>query len=156
MLETIIYTDGACSGNPGPGGYAYILLQEEKIIKRKAQGYRYTTSNRMELMAAIAAVSDSHENTSITLYTDSQYLSNSINLGWLNKWSKRDFTKIVNPDLWKQLYNLVKDRKVAFIWIQGHKGNKYNELCDIAAKNACKLPQLHSIDIQYELKRSKG
>ena len=129
-----IYTDGGCIGNPGPGGYGVVILCG-KDRKELSGGYRLTTNNRMELMAAIVALGETRENSTITLYSDSRYLVDGMTKGWAeswraNKWRKSNKRKAINVDLWKILLSLCDDRKVTFVWVEGHAGNKENERCD--------------------------
>lgn len=132
--EVIIYTDGACSGNPGPGGWGAILKynQREKEI---SGGEAKTTNNRMELSAAIFALKILKEPCKVTLYSDSQYLINAITKGWAEKWRASGWMRnkkdpALNPDLWQQLLNLCSIHEVTFIWVKGHASNQYNNRCD--------------------------
>lgn len=129
-----IYTDGACSGNPGPGGYAAILIYG-KSVKEISAGYKNTTNNRMELRGVIAALSALKGQCKVTLYTDSQYIVNAINLGWVRKWeangwkrNKKD--RALNVDLWMRVLDLLDIHQVTFVWVRGHAGNRHNERCD--------------------------
>ena len=145
--QVVIYTDGACSGNPGPGGYGVVLLFGEHR-KELSGGFRKTTNNRMELLGAIEGLRALKERCSVKLHTDSQYVVNAIEKGWAAKWkangwmrNKKD--KAVNPDLWEQLLTLCQQHKVEFVWVRGHSGNKENERCDVlavAAAQQCNLP----------------
>ena len=135
-----IYTDGACSGNPGPGGYAAIL-RFNGHGKAITGGYRLTTNNRMELMAAIAGLEALTEPCEVTLYTDSKYLSDAINEGWARRWqannwmrNKRD--RAENADLWARLLELADTHEVEFQWIRGHAGHKENERANDLAVEA--------------------
>lgn len=134
MSKVNIYTDGACSGNPGPGGWGAILMQGERK-KEISGGEAETTNNRMELTAVIEALSALKKPCSVTLYTDSQYIVNAVNQGWAVKWrnngwmrTKKDAAK--NPDLWETLLNLLEEHEVKFIWVKGHADNEYNNRCD--------------------------
>lgn len=134
-----IYTDGACKGNPGPGGWAAILICEGRE-KEIVGGEKETTNNRMELMAVISALAAVKEPCEITLTTDSSYVVNAVEKGWLKNWASNGWRKssgapVLNPDLWKSLCELLEKHKVKFVWIKGHAGHKYNERCDNLASN---------------------
>lgn len=134
MKEIEIYTDGACRGNPGPGGWGAILVYGDKK-KELSGGEKETTNNRMELTAAIEALSALKEPCKVTLTSDSQYLVNGINNGWAaswqkNGWKKSDRSPALNPDLWQKLLELLEIHTVEFIWVKGHAGHPYNERCD--------------------------
>ncbi len=133
MKEVIIYTDGACSGNPGPGGWGAILRYGEKK-KEMSGGEAVTTNNRMELTGVITALSALREPCSVRLYTDSQYIVNAINKGWLKSWIAHNWQRkagpVKNPDLWQRLYELLQEHIVEFIWVKGHAENEYNNRCD--------------------------
>ena len=133
MKEVTIYTDGACSGNPGPGGWGAIL-QYGSAVKEMSGGEPETTNNRMELTGVITALSALKEPCKVTLYTDSQYVENAINLGWLESWQKRGWRRkggeVKNPDLWQALIPLLETHEVTFVWVKGHAENEYNNRCD--------------------------
>lgn len=136
MKEITIYTDGACSGNPGPGGWGAIL--EYKGARREISGgERETTNNRMELLGVISALSALKEPCAVTLYTDSQYISRAINEKWLDGWKakgwKRKGGELKNIDLWKELDRLLTVHKVSFRWVKGHADNELNNRCDALA-----------------------
>jgi len=136
--EITIYTDGACSGNPGPGGYGLVLMSGPHR-KEKSEGYRLTTNNRMELLAAIVALESlTMQGSDVRLYTDSQYLVNAVNKGWLFNWEKKNFAKKKNPDLWIRFLKSFRKHNVRLIWVKGHNENKENELCDQLAVAASK------------------
>ena len=136
MKEVEIYTDGACRGNPGRGGWGTILVYG-KFEREMSGGEPLTTNNRMELMAAISGLEALKEPCSVTLYSDSKYLTDAFLLGWVESWRahgwKRGKEELKNPDLWEKLYNLTKVHNVTFIWVKGHNGHKYNERCDALA-----------------------
>ena len=147
-VEITIYTDGACSGNPGPGGYGIVLLSGPHRLEKSA-GYRLTTNNRMELLAAIVALESLKFSGSVVrLYTDSKYLVDAVNKGWLFSWEKKNFAKKKNPDLWIRFLVVYRKHKVNFIWIKGHNENPENERCDRLAVEAYKKPNLPE-DIGY-------
>lgn len=134
MKSLTIYTEGACSGNPGKGGYGIVLIygQHRKEI---SQGFRLTTNNRMELLAVITAIKALKEPCKIDLYSDSKYVIDSITKGWVynwqkNGWVKSDKKKALNVDLWEELLPLLKTHQVNFIWVKGHADNPENERCD--------------------------
>ncbi len=134
MKHVDIYTDGACSGNPGPGGYGAILVFGS--LKREISGGDpQTTNNRMELTAAIEALALLKEPCSVTLVSDSKYLVDGINRGWAkswkrNGWRKADRKPALNADLWERLLRLLEVHRVTFSWVKGHAGHPYNERCD--------------------------
>lgn len=128
--KIIIYTDGAASGNPGPGGLAAVLMWKGKR-KEISEGYRLTTNNRMELLAVIRALEAiKRDGSDIIIFTDSKYVSDAVNQGWLFKWEKKQFIKAKNPDLWKRFLLLYRKHKVNFQWIRGHAGDTENTRCD--------------------------
>jgi len=133
MKKVIIYTDGACSGNPGPGGWAAILKYGENE-KELSGGERSTTNNRMELGAVIYALEALKQRCDVEVYTDSQYVANALNLGWLESWKskgwKRKGGEVKNLDLWKELSDLLEKHNVSFNWVKGHADNEYNNRCD--------------------------
>ena len=134
MKKVEIYTDGACSGNPGPGGWGTILVFNG-IEKELSGGDPKTTNNRMELSGAIAGLSALKEPCEVSLTSDSKYLVDAINLGWAvkwknNKWIKPDRKPALNSDLWEKLLDLLEIHKTEFIWVKGHNGHPYNERCD--------------------------
>lgn len=134
MKSINIYTDGACSGNPGPGGWGAVLIYNG-IEKQLSGGEKSTTNNRMELTAVIEALKALKEPCNVTLTTDSKYVCDAINKEWVfgwqrNNWRKADKKPALNVDLWEQLLELLKIHKVEFVWVKGHNGHKYNEICD--------------------------
>jgi ribonuclease HI len=136
--EVTIYTDGACSGNPGPGGYGVVLISG-RHRKELSEGFRLTTNNRMELLAAITGLEAlKNPGTVVKLHTDSQYLVNAVNKGWLFGWEKKHFAKKKNPDLWIRFLEVYRRHKVTLIWIKGHNNNPENERCDTLAVAASK------------------
>lgn len=146
-----IFTDGACSGNPGRGGYGILMRVTEKNYQKTfAQGFRKTTNNRMELLAVIVALEQLKETGhDIHIYTDSKYVSEAINQKWLYGWVKKGFNKVKNPDLWKRFYPLLVQHRPEFHWIRGHSGHPENELCDQLAVKAAKTEPLE-IDTSFE------
>lgn len=134
MKNVEIYTDGACSGNPGKGGWAAVLVYKgtEKEI---SGGEKETTNNRMELTAVIEALKCLKEPCNVTLTTDSKYVCDAINKRWVfswekNGWKKADKKPALNVDLWEQLLYILDKHNVEFVWVKGHNGHKYNERCD--------------------------
>jgi ribonuclease HI len=150
MENIILYTDGASRGNPGPGGYGCILVFG-KHRKELSQGFRRTTNNRMELWAVIAGLEAIKKNEHpVTVYSDSQYIVNSVEKGWLKNWIKTDFAGgKKNRDLWKRYHALAKDFSVKFIWVKGHADNPYNNRCDELATAAADGKNL-LVDEGYE------
>ena len=140
MKSVTIFTDGACSGNPGPGGYG-VILRYNGVEKELKGGFRNTTNNRMELMGAIKGLEALKEPCEVTIVTDSQYLVNAVEKGWAVKWKSRGWMrgkgeKALNPDLWDRLLNLLSKHKVHFEWVRGHQGHPENERCDRMAVEA--------------------
>ena len=148
-MSVIIYTDGACSGNPGPGGYGVVLLFEDHR-KELSAGFRLTTNNRMELLAVIIGLEAlKKDNSLITVYSDSSYVVNAVNKGWVFTWEKKLFKKRKNPDLWKRFLDVYRRHRVSFKWVKGHDGNIENERCDFLAVSAVSEKNLGA-DIWYE------
>ena len=133
MKKVRIYTDGACSGNPGPGGWGAILIYGG-VEKELSGGEAMTTNNRMELISVISALEALREPCEAELYTDSQYVANAVNLGWLASWQKRGWTRkggdVKNLDLWIKLVPLLERHRVSFNWVKGHADNEFNNRCD--------------------------
>ena len=132
-----LYTDGAASGNPGPGGFG-VVLKCAGIQKEMSGGFAMTTNNRMELTAAIEAMEALKEPCQITLTSDSKYLTDAINKGWLkswkkNGWKKSDKSAVLNAELWQKIDELISKHDVTFVWVHGHAGHEYNERCDLLA-----------------------
>ena len=137
MKHVDIYTDGACRGNPGRGGWGAILVYEGHE-KELSGGETLTTNNRMELTAAIVALQALKEPCDVTLYSDSKYMIDSITKGWAiswraKGWKKGDKSPALNPDLWETLLNLLEKHRVEFVWVRGHNGHAYHERCDTLA-----------------------
>jgi ribonuclease HI len=152
-----IYTDGGCTDNPGPGGYAAVLLYKDKR-KEIAGGFRRTTNNRMELLACIEALKSLKGKTKVILHSDSRYVVNGINKGWAkrwraNNWKRSQTADAENVDLWEQLLDLCECHQVEFVWVKGHAGNRENERCDrlvAQARSQASLPA----DTAYETNRT--
>ena len=131
-----IFTDGSSRGNPGPGGYGVVMLYKGNR-KELSQGYKITTNNRMELTAVIKALEAiKTNNIKVTIYSDSKYVVESIEKGWIWNWEKKNFKKKQNIDLWKQFIPLYKKYNIKFVWVKGHAGIKENERCDELANLA--------------------
>ena len=142
MKHVDLYTDGACSGNPGVGGYGAILIFKG-IEKEISKGFLSTTNNRMEISAVIAGLEMLKERCDVTVYSDSAYTVNAFNQGWIwtrikNDWKKADGKDVSNPDLWKHLLTLTNKHTVSFIKVKGHADNVYNNRCDALARAAIK------------------
>lgn len=134
MKKVNIYTDGACSGNPGAGGWGAILIYGS-LKKEISGGEGKTTNNRMELMAVISALEILKEPCEVTVFSDSQYVVNGMEKGWASSWRKNNWIKsnkepALNPDLWERLLNLCDKHEVAFTWVKGHAQNEFNNRCD--------------------------
>lgn len=136
MSKLIIYTDGAARGNPGPGGYGAILMWGNNR-KELSGGFRHTTNNRMELMAVIEALKAlTREGLDVTVFSDSSYVVNAIEKGWLRGWIRTGFKGKKNPDLWKEYAALAAKHNVRFVWVKGHADNPFNNRCDELATAA--------------------
>ena len=128
-----LYTDGASSGNPGPGGYGVVLKCAGRELELSG-GFSLTTNNRMELLAVIKGLESIRwQNAEVHVYSDSSYVVNAINKGWLENWKRRGFAKVKNPDLWMRFSRLYEMHRVSFHWIKGHAGHPENERCDALA-----------------------
>jgi ribonuclease HI len=157
--EVIIYTDGACLGNPGPGGWAAVLVYGEHR-KEISGGFRLTTNNRMEITAAIEVfkILKTNKRRKVVLYSDSRLLTNAFNLGWIDRWQASGWMRnkrepVLNIDLWKRLVAAVAKHDVEFCWVEGHSGNIENELCDRLSKDAASksgLPPDHGYESQIQ------
>lgn len=144
-----IYTDGACSGNPGPGGYG-VILKSGKHIKELSGGYSKTTNNRMELLAVIKGLQTlKFDGSNVIVVSDSKYVVDAIKQDWLSNWEKRGWKKVKNPDLWQQFLPLYRKHKITFQWIKGHAGHPENERCDELAVIASQQKHLQN-DTGYE------
>lgn len=142
MKELTIYTDGACSGNPGPGGWGSILIYKA-FVKELSGACADTTNNRMELTAAIEALNILKEPCKVRLYSDSAYLCRAFNEGWIISWTKNNWTTssgkpVENRDLWERLIELTSEHDVCFIKVKGHSDNENNNRCDKLAREAIK------------------
>ena len=148
MKQIEIYTDGACRGNPGPGGYGAVLKYRQHR-KEISGGFRETTNNRMEIYAAIAALEQLIEPCEITLYSDSRYLVDAISKRWLANWRRRGWIKadrqpVLNVDLWRRLEEAMAPHRLKFVWVRGHASNAENNRCDelaVAAATRGSLPE---------------
>lgn len=144
MKKIDIYTDGACKGNPGPGGFAAILVYNG-VEKTVSGGEKDTTNNRMELSAVVYALEALKEPCEINLYSDSEYFINAMTKGWLKSWISKGWVKsdrkpVLNRDLWERIVQLTSRHSITYIWVKGHAGHEYNERCDrIAVSEAEKL-----------------
>ena len=137
-----IYTDGSSRGNPGPGGYGVVLKCAGREMELSG-GYSLTTNNRMELLAVIRGLEAvKWKNAEIHVWSDSSYVVNAVNKGWLAGWEKRGFSKVKNPDLWQRFLSIYRQHRVTFHWIKGHAGHPENERCDALAVAAAVSPGL--------------
>lgn len=149
MSNITIYTDGSSRGNPGPGGWGSILICGDRRLEISG-GYRLTTNNRMELLSVIKALESlKTDNNNITIYSDSQYVVNSIDKGWVFNWIKNKKKNVKNLDLWNQFLLLYPKNKIKIIWVKGHSSNIENNNCDLLATTAAKQVNLPK-DIGYE------
>ncbi len=144
-MKVTIYTDGSSRGNPGPGGYGSVLLYTDRTgtlhKKEVSEGFADTTNNRMELMAAIAALEALNRPCEVDLYSDSRYLTDAFNKHWIESWIKRgwrkaDRSEVLNVDLWQRLLAAAEPHSIRWIWVRGHAGNPMNERCDELATRA--------------------
>ncbi len=154
-MRVNVYTDGACSGNPGKGGYGIIMEWVGKpYIKEFSEGFRMTTNNRMELLAVIVALEQlKKEGIHVMVYSDSKYVVDSIEKGWVFNWVKKGFKDKKNADLWRRFLVVYKKHKVRFHWIRGHNEHPQNERCDQLAVNAIKKETLQ-VDEGFELSQN--
>ncbi|HEV8513922.1 MAG TPA: ribonuclease HI [Cyclobacteriaceae bacterium] len=144
-----IYTDGAAQGNPGPGGYG-VILKFNNAEKELSEGFRLTTNNRMELLAVIKGLEAIKKNgIPITIYSDSKYVVEAVEKGWLWNWQKKNFKDKANVDLWMRYIPLHQKLNPKFVWIKGHAGHPENERCDVLAVQAASEKKL-LIDYEYE------
>jgi ribonuclease HI len=150
-LSVTLYTDGAASGNPGPGGYG-VVLESGKHRKELWGGYRRTTNNRMELLAVIVGLESlKRPGTEVLVVSDSKYVIDAVEQRWVFDWEKKGYAKKKNPDLWHRFLKIYRQHKVRFQWIRGHNGHAQNELCDklaVAARE--QSPELLAVDEAYE------
>ena len=149
--DIIVYTDGSSRGNPGPGGYGIVMQEVDTNYKKEfSKGFKKTTNNRMELLAVIIALEKlKNHNQKVHIYTDSKYVSDSVEKKWVFNWERKAFKNKKNPDLWIRFLSVYKKHKVSFFWIKGHNNNLLNERCDYLAVEASKQPNLN-IDVGYE------
>lgn len=159
LKHVLIFTDGGCLGNPGPGGYGVVLQYGEKR-REISGGFRQTTNNRMEIMAAIVGLEALRYRCAVTIYTDSQYVAESIMKGWAarwraNNWKRNAKDRALNPDLWERLLDLCAQHDVRFEWLRGHAGHKENEYCDHLAVSAAQVQDLPA-DEGYDRARSSA
>lgn len=142
MAKVEIYTDGAAKGNPGNGGYGAVLLSGA-YKKELSGGFRLTTNNRMELLAVIVALEQLKKaRTEVTIYSDSKYVVDAVEKGWVFNWQKTNFKNKKNVDLWKRFLEVYANHQVNFVWVKGHAGNFYNERCDELAVEAAEGREL--------------
>jgi len=139
-----VYTDGAARGNPGPGGYGIVMEWVGKPYRKEfSQGFKHTTNNRMELLAVIEALRKlKNPNTRVLVFTDSKYVVDSVQKGWVFNWEKKGFKEKKNPDLWMQFLKEYRKHQVQFKWIKGHNNHVQNERCDVLAVEASKASRL--------------
>lgn len=154
MLDKVtIYTDGACSGNPGPGGYGTVMQYGERRMEMSG-GFRRTTNNRMELLAVIVGLQAQKRRCEVTVFSDSKYIVDAVNKGWARRWQANGWKrnrreKALNPDLWAQLLDLLDAHTVDLRWVKGHAGNPGNERADALAVSASQGDNI-AVDEGYE------
>jgi ribonuclease HI len=147
--DITIYTDGAARGNPGPGGYGIVLISGKHRLE-KTGGFRLTTNNRMELLAVIVGLESLKKpGSKVTVYTDSRYVADAVEKGWVFQWESKAFRKKKNPDLWTRFLRIYRKHNVRFVWIKGHASNPENELCDRMAVESSAKRDLQE-DTGYE------
>ena len=143
-----IYTDGACSGNPGKGAFAFIILNDNNdVICKFTKGFNLTTNNRMELMAVIESLKYLKKNSifnNIEIYSDSKYVVDAINKNWLNNWILKNFKNVKNIDLWRNYIDISSNFNIKFYWVEGHSINRFNNECDKLARNFIKNGELEN------------
>lgn len=151
--KIVIYTDGAASGNPGPGGYG-VVMKYGGHRKELSGGFRQTTNNRMELLAVIVALEQlKYDGSRATIYSDSRYVCEAVNKKWLFNWERKGFKKKKNPDLWRRFLPLFRKHRLDLVWIKGHDNNPENERCDYLAVEASKRDDL-PVDEGYEIEEN--
>jgi len=154
-MKVIIHTDGAASGNPGPGGFGAVL-ESGKHRKELWGGFRLTTNNRMELLAVIVALETlKRDGMDVTVVSDSKYVVDAVEQGWVFQWEKKGFAKKKNPDLWRRFLKAYRRHNVRFQWVRGHNGHPLNELCDRLAVAASQQKDL-GVDEGYEAQGEGG
>ncbi len=152
MDKIIIYTDGAASGNPGPGGYGAVLTCGN-LRKELSEGFRLTTNNRMELLAVIIGLEAlKHPGSNVSVYSDSKYVVDAVEKHWLEGWIRTNFKGKKNQDLWMRFWRVYNQHNVQFVWVKGHNGIALNERCDQLATTAAAAPT--SIDTEFERQQS--
>lgn len=151
-----IFTDGAAKGNPGPGGYG-VYMRYKGHEKKISEGFRLTTNNRMELLAVIVALESlKTPDIPVTIYSDSKYVVDAINQGWVFSWEKKGYKDKKNPDLWQRFLRIYRTLKnVSFVWVKGHAGHAENEMVDQLAVAAAEKPNLPA-DRGYEQSQANG
>jgi len=148
MTKITIYTDGSAKGNPGNGGYGAVMMSG-KHKKELSEGFRLTTNNRMELLSVIVALETIKNPADVQIFSDSKYVVDSVEKGWVFGWQKKGFKGKKNIDLWKRFLVIYPKHKIKFNWVKGHAGNEYNEICDTLAVEAADGDNL-LVDVGYE------
>ncbi len=155
-MDITIYTDGSALGNPGNGGYGAVLMAG-KHYKELSEGYKLTTNNRMELLAVIKGLEQlKGEGHNVTIYSDSKYVVDAIKKGWVFNWVKQGFKGKKNSDLWKRFLKIYPKHNVKMVWVKGHAGNKYNEVCDQLAVKAANDKEHLKPDAWFENQQNKN
>ncbi len=142
MARVTIYTDGSALGNPGPGGYGIVLLSPPSHRKELSGGFRLTTNNRMELLAACVALEALRVRCEVVVYSDSRYVVDAVEKGWVFGWERKGFAGKKNPDLWMRFLRVYRRHDVRFQWVKGHADNPFNERCDQLAVSAARGTEL--------------
>lgn len=141
--QVTIYTDGSSLGNPGPGGFGIVLMSPPYPSREIARGYRLTTNNRMELLAVITALEALRRtDIEVTLYSDSKYVIDAVQKGWVFSWERKGFVGKKNEDLWRRFLQVYRRHHVRFVWVKGHNNNPWNERCDQLATTAARSEEL--------------
>lgn len=155
MPTITIYTDGSAKGNPGNGGYGVVMMSGQHK-KEMSEGFRLTTNNRMELLSVIVALeSIKNKGADVQIFSDSKYVVDSVEKGWVFNWQKKNFKGKKNVDLWQRFLKIYPSHHIKFNWVKGHAGNEYNEICDVLAVNAADGTNL-LVDEGYEATQEKG
>ena len=150
-VKVTLYTDGACSGNPGPGGYGSILVYVDSNgvthEKEMSCGYENVTNNQMELLAVIVGLETLKKPATVTVVSDSKYVCDAFNQKWIDGWIKRNWKNVKNIELWQRLLKAMQEHEVSFNWVKGHAGHAYNERCDRLGVNAYKSGNLKKLEL---------
>ena len=156
-MGVVVYTDGSAKGNPGPGGYGIVLISENGYRKEVAKGFRLTTNNRMELLGVVVALEMLKKKpTDVCIFSDSKYVVDAVEKGWVFSWEKKSFKNKKNHDLWRRFLRIYRQHNVRFVWVKGHNNNLENERCDGLAVAAAEAEKKHAVDYEYESSCRQG